>query len=355
MPEKSPKQKSFKQKLFDAIDPSKISKNHKHKKTLTSNPLAQQCALLSNSLSNKCYQCNNKGYYLYQNDAYIGAKVCSCVMNCPLCHGSSLYLDSKTNNSKPCVKLLPHIIAANYNYSSIAVKYIDAHLNKFANYSGNADQILTIVKKFIDDFKVLKAMDKLTSDHDHNDQDYKNDKHNHGLIISGDIGIGKTYILVSIAKALIEKGYKVKLIDFFQLISQIKSGFNKNTSEEELIEPLIDVDILLIDELGKGRNSEFELTILDQIVMRRYNYNKSIIATTNYSLNNDHCQHKTIKIDQIYQSNNFNNDYFELLKDRLGNRIFSRLNENCRFVTLTGKDFREMIQQQKTQSKTFDL
>ena len=46
----------------------------------------------------------------------------------------------------------------------------------------------------------------------------------------------------------------------------------------------MDVDILFIDELGKGRNTDFELTILDQLVMGRYNQNKMIVASTNCHL-----------------------------------------------------------------------
>ena len=49
------------------------------------------------------------------------------------------------------------------------------------------------------------------------------------------------------------KGVSVKFVDFFQLLAEIKASFSKKESEELILKPLIEVDVLCIDELGKGR------------------------------------------------------------------------------------------------------
>ena len=336
----------LKKRLIDAI---KIKKS-----PALNNPKLKLSCVFKNSGTGpaKCLNCDNKGYNLYKNGAYVSARLCQCVKNCPSCHGSFLHLSTKNNKSVPCIDLSPQIIVTNYNFSSVPVKYIDAELTKFRNYSGNGDLILTQLKKYIDSFRKLniadKAPDQLINFDEsfyNNNQKHHNNINNYGIIISGAIGVGKTYLLASLAKEFINKGYTVKMIDFFQLISQIKAGFNENISEDKLIKPLIDVDILLIDELGKGRNSTFELTILDQIVMGRYNQNKFILATTNYALYNDQTPKKSVDLHDLTAASNNFDDHHGLLKDRMGGRIFSRLKESCHFLNLTGSDYRQMKSQ----------
>ena len=104
-------------------------------------------------------------------------------------------------------------------------------------------------------------------------------------------------------------------------------------------------DVLFIDELGKGRNIEWEQTILDQIVNGRYNRGKVIVSTTNY-------RHDVVA-DQKSPQSSFNrilddqasfkksdNAGFDSLLSRVGPRIFSRLNEMSEYFTLSGHDHR---------------
>ena len=99
------------------------------------------------------------------------------------------------------------------------------------------------------------------------------------------------------------------------------------------LDKLLEVDYLFIDELGKGRRTDFEQTIIDQLAAGRYNTNKPIIASTN-------CSTKETKEKDFsnFERNDFNR--FPSLQEAVGERIFSRLKETCRFLALDGIDYR---------------
>ena len=105
-----------------------------------------------------------------------------------------------------------------------------------------------------------------------------------GLFLWASQVLEKTHLAISIIKALImEKNIDCKFVDFFQLLSDIRNGFSEGESEQTLINPYVHSHLLVIDELAKGRNTDWELTILDQIISQRYNdADKVTVFTTNY-------------------------------------------------------------------------
>ena len=90
--------------------------------------------------------------------------------------------------------------------------------------------------------------------------------------------------------------------------------------------PLVETEVLVIDELGKGRSNEWELNILDQLISKRYNASKKTVITTNY-VSSDIAR-------GIGEEK-------EILEERVGERIASRLYEMCEFMHLEGKDYRK--------------
>lgn len=267
--------------------------------------------------------CRGLGYTVGKKGAYLQAKTCECVQTCPNCLGN-LYKVDEDGESRPCKKPLPTVVANLYNEAKIPARYIDATLENFKNFTGNGERIVGSIQKYSRSFSEGSQQ---------------------GLVLSGPVGVGKTYVLAALAKDFISKGISVKFVDFFQLLAEIKASFSKKMSEDSILNPLIDVDVLFIDELGKGRNTEFELTIIDQIVMGRYNQDKPIIATTNYLFKDLSSQHNyNVDLTQKAEnaSSNFSPDVFGTLKERVGKRIFSRFEESCHFVELTGQDYRKM-------------
>ena len=96
---------------------------------------------------------------------------------------------------------------------------------------------------------------------------------------------------------------------------------------------LLNVPILAIDELGKGRLTGWERTVIDDIVSGRYNSNGVLLATTNYKWGSP--QTKGAELSNLAE--NFDK---QTLGDRVGERVFSRLQEMCYFTPIQGVDFR---------------
>lgn len=156
-----------------------------------------------------------------------------------------------------------------------------------------------------------------------------------GFVLSGPVGTGKTHLLsATLAYAIIEKGARAKYVEMSLLFNDIRRGFQQGKSGGEVIGPLAEVDLLAIDELGRGRGSPFELDTIDDLIARRYNAGKLTLFATNYSLAPPE-QKPQGKAPSGYKSTEDVKSLAKespLLVDRIGERIYSRLCEMCTFI-----------------------
>ena len=135
---------------------------------------------------------------------------------------------------------------------------------------------------------------------------------------------------------------------FFQLLSDIRYGYSQDLSEQAIINPYVAAPVLVIDELAKGRNTEWELTMLDQIISSRYNAaDKITLFTTNYSDQSPNSK-KDGKSDTHKEYGRGAVVAEETLQEKVGERIYSRLVEMCRFIKLEGIDYRQEMQGKQT-------
>lgn len=148
----------------------------------------------------------------------------------------------------------------------------------------------------------------------------KNFPSNKGLLLTGPVGTGKTHLATAIANNLISKLYSVYFGNVVDVMSFIKSTYSKDSSitEDEAINIMTDqVDLFIIDDLGKENNTEYTLSMLYQLINRVYENEKTIVITTNESSRN--------------------------LTAKLGERgqaIVSRITEMCDPVIFKGEDWR---------------
>jgi DNA replication protein DnaC len=258
--------------------------------------------------------CQGKGVSFKIKGPYTSAELCLCVNSCAKCGGKAQYLDT-TNKIKSCILPLPNKICSLINSAHIPARYHQANLIQLKSNKNTT--------------KFYRTLKHWLSKYSNKNYSLK------GLLICGNIGIGKTYILASLAKEIAFRGFSVRFVDFFQLISEIKACYSDHQSEQILLTPLLRVDVLIIDELGKGRNTDYERTILDQLIMGRYNQNKTIIASTNYAISPQKHQQQ----EQVISSFELNDA--EHLEQRVGNRIYSRLIETTYFAEIKGNDIRK--------------
>lgn len=108
-----------------------------------------------------------------------------------------------------------------------------------------------------------------------------------GLILVGNNGIGKTHLACSIANKLIENGTPVIYGTLINLLAELRNSYDtdNNISEMEIIKLYENVDLLIIDDLGKEKPSEWGLEKLFTIINSRYENNLPVIITTNYNQN----------------------------------------------------------------------
>ncbi|MFQ5483046.1 MAG: ATP-binding protein [Nitrospinaceae bacterium] len=213
------------------------------------------------------------------------------------------------------------------NEAGIPGKFAATQLETYHPVHASQRLALRIAKDFVDDFGETPQ----------------------GLVFMGKPGLGKTHLAASILKALIlDKGVECRFVDFFQLLSDIRHGYSTGLSEQAIITPYTNARVLVIDELAKGRNTDWEQTMLDQIISNRYNAaDRVTLFTTNFT-NEENRDRKNKgedrerRIDPV-QGVADRVASGETLQERLGERIYSRLMEMCRFVHLEGEDYRPNI------------
>jgi DNA replication protein DnaC len=152
-----------------------------------------------------------------------------------------------------------------------------------------------------------------------------------GLLYLGRCGVGKTHLAVSTLKELIKKGIAGLFYDFRDLLKEIQDSYNPrtHTSELAILSPIFDAEVLVLDELGASKPTEWVQETITHIINKRYNEKKVTIFTSNYL---------DVPIGSAYD---------ETLTDRVGVRLRSRLHEMCRLIAIEGDDYREIIKNRR--------
>ena len=99
-----------------------------------------------------------------------------------------------------------------------------------------------------------------------------------GLLLYGSVGTGKTYYAACIANSLIDNGYRVLMTNFARLTNKIQGMYE---GKQEYIDSLNDFDLLIIDDLGAERKSEYMQEMVYNIIDSRYRSGLPFIITTN--------------------------------------------------------------------------
>lgn len=162
---------------------------------------------------------------------------------------------------------------------------------------------------------------------------WSNDQDGTGLLITGGIGTGKTHLAIATLRALITEHNAVGLFyDHRSLLKAIQNSYSDRSSESEyeVLAPVFQADVLVLDELGREKRSDWTGEMVEHILNTRYNDRRTTIITTNYPNEHSAIVRGGSKTD-------------ETLGDRVGERIFSRIQEMCLTVEMTGQDFRKTI------------
>ena len=220
---------------------------------------------------------------------------------CQKCFGSGMEIISgKGARQCECQKNVGKV--SPFDKVRVPRRYSGCHFNSYEPTNPSQTQAVRFAMKFTQEFPAV-------------DQ---------GLLLTGPVGVGKTHIAVSILKGLTERGgFSCLFYEFGSLLKEIQDSYNAftHTSELAVLSPVLNVDVLVLDELGASKPTDWVRDTMAHIINTRYNDKKHTIFTTNY-------------LDER-QGNE------ETLEDRIGIRQRSRLFEMCKTIEIKGADFRK--------------
>jgi DNA replication protein DnaC len=159
-----------------------------------------------------------------------------------------------------------------------------------------------------------------------------------GLLFVGDPGTGKTHLASAVLRALISRGYDGLFYDYQRLLEQIRSGYDKTSEsvDREALRNSLDSEILLLDDLGAHRVTDWVEDTVTSIITHRCNNRKPLIATTNLP---DPDAGGSLQEKQLNSPSGYTARV--TLAERIGMRARSRLFEMCKIIKMPAvEDYR---------------
>jgi DNA replication protein DnaC len=244
-----------------------------------------------------CERCNGTGFERVDRDGREIVRPCACRRPAPGPQGDDAFLSA----------------------CRIPPRYEDCRLSTFDPISPSHASALEKALKFCRGYPFLGHDEGL------------------GLLLTGNTGVGKTHLAVAVLRELVtQKGARGQFWDFHQLMREIKNSYDAETktTEIQVLAPVMETDILLLDDLGAWRITDWMNDTLFQILNSRYLAKRPTLITTNF---------QDRSVDEVKRADAL--ERREFFVDRIGQRLRSRIVEMCLIVQIDGKDFREMRQE----------
>jgi DNA replication protein DnaC len=228
------------------------------------------------------------------------------VSPCPKCGGTGWeFVEGK--GVRPCLCKTASRLEQLFSQARIPTRFKECSFETYEAFQPSLTRALMASRRFVDEYPNVEV----------------------GLLFLGSCGVGKTHLAISALKALIQRGIGGVFYDFRDLLKEIQDSYNPNTrtSELKILAPVFDTEVLVLDELGAAKPTEWVQETMTHIINKRYLDKKITIFTSNY-------------LDLATGTTG----YDETLTDRLGVRLRSRLKEMCRQILIESDvDYRNEI------------
>jgi DNA replication protein DnaC len=228
--------------------------------------------------------------------------------------------DDGSQAAEPCECRFEQRIVRLVELASIPRRYQHCSFDSYEPRFTGADPTLTAAhltaRRFVDGYPVTTE--------------------GHGLLLTGSIGVGKTHLAVGILQSLIvEKGVRGLFCDYRELLKEIQHSYNPQvlTTELDILRPVFEAEVLILDELGASKPTEWVWDTVAHILNTRYNDKRTTIITTNYADQPPGGGTPMTMPQRAMRE--------ETLGDRIGERMRSRLAEMCVVIEMRGDDFRQ--------------
>lgn len=224
---------------------------------------------------------------------------------CPFCYGTGMEV-VVGKGARRCRCRARDVQAKLLEAARIPRRYIKCSLSNYQPASNNGSQLraFNYAYRLVHEYPVIDR----------------------GLLFMGSVGVGKTHLSAAILRGLVEKGVSCLFYEVGSLLKEIQGSFNpvSRASELSVLAPAYEAEVLVLDELGGVKPTDWVQDTLMQVINMRYNNKKLTIFTTNYTDDRSNAAEET-------------------LEDRIGVRARSRLYEMCLTVPIKGEDYRRFI------------
>lgn len=217
---------------------------------------------------------------------------------CPVCKGKGFVInDDGTATWCTCMQqdnTERRLVAAR-----IPAKYMTRTFESFTPYSPQLKKIYQDALRYATTFQSIRKIDKK------------------GLLLTGSVGTGKTHLAAAILRKVISDGHSGlfwNIVDFFRELRSTMNNDDPEHTEESILAKARQVDLLVLDDLGIEKTTDWVLDRLYLLINSRYQDDMPLIVTTNQTLPE--------------------------LADRVGQRIVSRLSEMCSHLNINAEDYR---------------
>ena len=235
------------------------------------------------------------------------------LMPCPICDDTGWKpLDDPTTGVRRVIRCDCWREQAGHDRlasANIPKRYLHCTLANFSAYNPSLERALEQARRVPDRFPSANNLRE----------------QGRGLLLEGPPGVGKTHLAVAVLKQVMNtSGARGLFYDTRDLLRVIRSTYDPSirTTEVEVLRPVMTTQVLVLDDLGAEKTSEWVEETMNLIVNTRYNERRMTLFTSNYL--------------DIPDDTDVNSLVF-----RIGHRMRSRLHEMCDFIEMDGADYRE--------------